>query len=80
MKITQKAISSFNNKKEPCFNESWNKANGIHSMAEHALLSTIQYHDSGICKRPISLKKVKEYLELNPNAFEKINERFKEEK
>lgn len=64
MKITQKAVSSFNRGKTPLYNENWNKAHGIHSVAEHALFSTVQWHDSGVMKKPISLKKVKEYLEM----------------
>lgn len=69
MKITQKMINSFNRGKKPSFNENWNAANGIHSMQEHALLAKIQWSDSGMLKRPISLKKVNEYLELYGNTI-----------
>lgn len=72
MKITQKSISSFNSGKLPKFNENWNKANGIHSLREHALFNLVQWNDSGMLKEPISLKKIKEYLELYPNALDKI--------
>lgn len=63
MKITQKIINSFNAGNKPKYNENVNKANGIHSCAEHAFLLTVQWHDSGMLCKPISLKKVKQYLE-----------------
>lgn len=65
MKIIQKSINSFNRKNKPVFNENYNKAKGYHSMNEHHLFLQVQSSDSGILLKPISLKKVKEYLEYN---------------
>lgn len=64
MKITQKAINSFNTGNKPVYNENYNKHMGFHSCAEHALFSAVQWADSGCVYLPISMKKVKEYLEL----------------
>ena len=63
MKITQKAIYSFNNGNKPKFNEEYNKAMGFHSCAEHVLFLGVQWADSGCLYLPISMKKVREYLE-----------------
>lgn len=64
MKVTQKAINSFNRGNKPLFNENANKVKGFHSCAEHVLFSAVQWSDSGCLYRPISLKKVKDYLEI----------------
>jgi hypothetical protein len=77
MHITQKAVTSFNRSNEPCFNESYNKAHGIHSMKEHALFLSVQQEDSGIMKQPISLKKVREYIKWNPDFIEQLNDKYK---
>jgi len=62
MKITQKAINSFNRGNKPGFNEYANQSKGFHSCAEHTLFLAVQWSDSGCMYLPISIKKVKKYL------------------
>lgn len=74
MKVTQKAIKSFNNRNLPGFNEAYNTSKGFHSCAEHCLFSAVQWSISGIMKEPITMREVKEYLEIHgiPKAIDKI--------
>ncbi len=58
-------ISSFNSRKIPGFNESYNKAMGVHNMIEHAFLSQVQYSCSGIMKLKLKRSDIEDFLSYN---------------
>jgi hypothetical protein len=67
MKITQKDIDYFNNKKGifdmPGFNEAANSANGIPSRVKWNIMSRVQSEKFGICNGKITMKMIKEVIQ-----------------
>lgn len=65
MKISVKSLNSFNQGKEPVFNEAYNSAHGVHSMKEHAFLSRVSVQNHGLFRygKRVTSGMIREYLQ-----------------
>lgn len=62
MKITNKTLASFNRGNEPCFNESYNKAQGWPNMLEYSFLCFVRNAVHGMFKGKITMAHIEDVL------------------
>ena len=70
MKISNKAIKSFNKKIEPNFNNEWNKSNSV-SFSEYYIYKLAINHYFGMFEKSLSPKMIKEFIQDLGFLYEK---------
>jgi hypothetical protein len=65
MKISAKVLAAFNARKDSTFNDAYNVANGLPTMAQYSLLTKVRFDKHGIFGGGITNVDIAKYIRIH---------------